>query len=506
MSMRPTKEQEHCIEQFKTGKKLRINAYAGCGKTTVLKQLSRSTRRRGLYLSFNSSIASEARKEFPTNVECKTTHSLAFQSIKRRYTIEKMTGKINAGFVSMRMRYPGRHVARNFPVTSRGWAFLVLSCVQTWLRSGRPELSVHDVVFSGKFLALDAGTLSAIASQVLNDAFVLWEQMSDPRSDMPMTHDGYLKLWALAKPMLPGDFILLDEAQDTNGVVLRMILHQQAQVVCVGDRHQQIYEWRGAVNAMNLLPTEIEARLSTSFRFGTALADNASRILSVLGETVPLTGNPQRISSLGMVDKPNAILARTNVRLLEEAFALIGEDKKPCIVGGVDEILRFLTGAQDLMNYRPVFMPIELLGFSNWDEVRQTCEMEGESAADLRRWVKLIDDYGIDNLRRTLQGLPNRPDNADVVLSTAHKSKGLEWPAVRLCEDFLSTVRSETDNQNKKALAHAPLSGGVTNHAPELRLFYVAATRAMQNLEIHPALEEKLAKAAKEMAELANAA
>jgi L-asparaginase II len=38
-------------------------------------------------------------------------------------------------------------------------------------------------------------------------------------------------------------------------------------VIYVGDAHQQIYAWRGAVNAMQQLPLP-ESRLTTSFRFG----------------------------------------------------------------------------------------------------------------------------------------------------------------------------------------------------------------------------------------------
>ena len=67
-----------------------------------------------------------------------------------------------------------------------------------------------------------------------------------------MGHDGYLKLWALGRPKLAADFVLLDEAQDSNPVMLDVLSRQAAQVVYVGDRHQQIYQWRGA-NPDNLL-------------------------------------------------------------------------------------------------------------------------------------------------------------------------------------------------------------------------------------------------------------
>ncbi|MDH2406059.1 UvrD-helicase domain-containing protein [Bradyrhizobium sp. SSUT18] len=75
---------------------------------------------------------------------------------------------------------------------------------------------------------------------------------------MPLGHDGYLKLWALSSHAIAADFILLDEAQDTNPVVLDVLRKQPAQMIYVGDKYQQIYEWRGAVNAMEKIETQAD--------------------------------------------------------------------------------------------------------------------------------------------------------------------------------------------------------------------------------------------------------
>ena len=37
----------------------------------------------------------------------------------------------------------------------------------------------------------------------------------------------------------------MDEARDTNPVMLGVLTNQSEQLVYVGDRHRQIYEWRG---------------------------------------------------------------------------------------------------------------------------------------------------------------------------------------------------------------------------------------------------------------------
>ena len=70
-----------------------------------------------------------------------------------------------------------------------------------------------------------------------------------------MTHDGYLKLWQLSVPNLVREYgvdcILLDEGQDLSGAMLDVFLHQQCARIIVGDPHQQIYQFRGAINAMD---------------------------------------------------------------------------------------------------------------------------------------------------------------------------------------------------------------------------------------------------------------
>ena len=52
---------------------------AGTGKTTTLvKYAEQRPHLRFLYVAFNKSVASEAQRRFPSNVACKTVHSLAF--------------------------------------------------------------------------------------------------------------------------------------------------------------------------------------------------------------------------------------------------------------------------------------------------------------------------------------------------------------------------------------------------------------------------------------------
>ncbi|HHU1965203.1 TPA: hypothetical protein ACUA66_000645 [Escherichia coli] len=89
---RDTPEQS-LITQYK-GSRLVVKAYAGTGKTTTLvKYAHNNLDSRILYLAYNRAIRDEAREKFPANVDCKTSHQLAYATIGRGYH-HKLTGNL----------------------------------------------------------------------------------------------------------------------------------------------------------------------------------------------------------------------------------------------------------------------------------------------------------------------------------------------------------------------------------------------------------------------------
>ena len=80
-----------------------------------------------------------------------------------------------------------------------------------------------------------------------------------------------------------------------------------------------------------------------------------------------------------------------------------------------------------------------------------------------------------------------QPETADRVLATAHKAKGLEWPEVRLAEDFPSLP--ELDGLDPDGAPRLTAE----ERDQELHLLYVAATRARRRLEPNEAVRSCLA-------------
>ena len=94
--------------------------------------------------------------------------------------------------------------------------------------------------------------------------------------------------------------------------------------------------------------------------------------------------------------------------------------------------------------------------------------MRDEGGSDLKVFVKLIDEYGV----QTVMDVANKAVDekyADVIVSTAHKSKGREWSAVKIGGDFREPV-------DEDGVPTDPIKA-------ECNLAYVSVTRAMNQLD-----------------------
>jgi hypothetical protein len=462
--MDPTPEQQSAIEKFRTGNPLKIAAFAGSGKTTTLRMLAEATpSRRGVYLAFNKTIAAEAREKFPRSVDCRTTHAIAFRAVMPYYgSTAKMTKGLHAKQLSLVLAYADRIFPGTFRLNGVHQAHLVLSTIRRYCQSDQENIGLQHVPRYGRLLGAREEVISEIRGWAIAEATTLWRRMVNRNDDLPLGHDGYLKLWALSHPKLNVDYILLDEAQDTNEVVLGVLTGQRAQAVYVGDKHQQIYEWRGAINAMDRVPGCEEAALTQSFRFGSAIATAASRVLATLGEQRQIRGNPQVNSNIIESGRADAVLARTNATVILEVLEATNQGRKPCICGGTQEVTRLLSDVFELKSGKPAVSP-EFFGFQNWAEVVDFANSEeGES---LRTFVQLVEQHGERKLWAAVKKAVAEESTADVILSTAHKAKGREWDQVRLASDFMT----------------ARLGPGADAES-EVRLFYVAMTRAKRSL------------------------
>jgi hypothetical protein len=472
----PTPEQAEAIATYGDGLDMVLQAGAGCGKSSTLKMIGRSDpRRRMTYVAYNKATAADAAKSFPSNVAAKTGHGLAFNPaymprIQRpRQTALQAAQALGVDRILHYDSLP--RIVTDHGDTKAMASKVIMRCaldtLEHFCHSDDDEIShKHVPQYDGLTHSPARDQLVAL---VLPVARAAWKDVLNPDGVLKHTHDYYLKIWALSRPRIESDVILLDEAQDTNDVLAKVLLDQDhAQRIAVGDSAQQIYEWRGAKDALERFERELQAEtrmLSQSFRFGPAIAAEANRWLHKVGTPLRLTGWDACESTVGPVDQPDAILCRSNAGAMGVVLEAIGAGRKVALVGGGSAIKQLAWAADALQDGRPTDHP-ELLAFSSWDMVRQYAEEEDGS---LRVLVKLIDEYGTEDIIAAADGLASETQ-AELVVSTAHRSKGREWPTVRIHGDF-------------RAPKPDPKSGLIVLRREEARLAYVAVTRARQQLD-----------------------
>lgn len=474
--MKLTDEQEAAIDVFRRGETAKVNAFAGTGKTTTLEHMARSRSSKGLYLAFNTSIAAEAQQRFPAHVDARTTHSYALKHLSPllREGSGKVGRSLNGNQIAELLKIRDIAVGSKLTVTSRSVGHLVVRTVNRFCRSGDPVISALHVPTYGKLFACDEGLRDAFFDEVAELAVHTWQRMQTPDDPTPLDHDGYLKLWSLSQPIIDADFVLLDEAQDSNEAVLGVLAAQKCQVIYVGDRHQQIYEWRGAVNAMDKVAVKAEADLTQSFRFGPLVANVANCILSRLDEPKQVIGNP-RVDSRINEGCVSAVLCRTNAGVLNVVLEELSRNRVPYVEKGVDDLSRLLKDVERLRAGRPGASD-EFFGFANWREVEDFAQTDDGEA--LRLIVSLVRKFGEGVLLEKLGRVARHASGAEFTVSTAHKAKGLEWPGVEIYQDFV----------RKDEHGNALLIPGEA----ESRLLYVATTRAKESLHMPAELLQAL--------------
>ena len=464
----PTQEQLSALAMAQSGVSFKIMAYAGAGKTSTLKLISENLHGRGLYLAFNKAIATEAQGKFPAHVRCQTFHSLAYRHVDRMIT--QKIGKpimpaVRLGEIFKLPSLKVRHINGLLTVTltATTLANYIKNAVANFCTTSSNYPAPRHIKLPEWMNQKDADELRDILYPAVEN---LWLQSIDPRHSEGIGHHIYLKLWALSNPSIPADFILFEEAQDADPLMMGILFKQPSQVVYVGDPHQQIYEWRGAINAMERLPYP-ESRLTQSFRFGEKIADVANILLKTLQEQIPLTGNPMQKSMIGTLAsaQKNVILCRTNVNALEHLLEGQKIGKRPILNADSNSILQFCEGAEKLKSNQSAHNVSALMHFKNWQEVREFSEQEEGSY--LKPWVRVIDRYGTGAISLAIKKQANE-QNPHYGICTAHKAKGLEWKNVEISDDFIY--------QDKKT--------SLSIAKEELRLLYVACTRAQEILDI----------------------
>jgi F-box protein 18 (helicase) len=441
-----------------------VNAKAGTGKTTMcVGYADARPQEKMLYVAFNKAIQEEAVNRFGSNVTAKTMHSLAWADFGRHYGDAK------------RLARPWRALVlkNEANITTFKDAAATQSILNSFFHSASTEIGPEHALEAELQYSLNDIEIHANVALARN----VWRRMLDRRDTLSVPDDAYLKMWALSKPRLKFDRIIFDEAQDANPVIAEVIRAQtHAGLLYVGDPHQSIYGFRGATNAMSDFGDSAKKfDLSQTWRFGPKIAKVANDILREFkGEKVMIEGMGKDMPYVP--GAPITVLSRTNAQLFKTAAQRQG--KGVHWVGGCEKYqLGKLIDAYNLyMNKRDQIRDPFMRHFSSWAEMQAYAEEAKDP--ETRVLTEVIEEYRKEtpNLVAAIRENEVKVQaQAEVVLSTSHGAKGLDFDFVELADDFKILKETEEDLANDP---YAPIN------EQEINLLYVAVTRAKKMLQL----------------------
>lgn len=486
--MNLTKEQQDILN---SSGNIKINAVAGSGKTTTVIEYA-GTRPAGskiLYLVFNKAVRIEAARKFVEkglhNVRVETAHSLAFRHIVFQYNYKVRAQGYKTHEIAALLNLQGNGEKHAEYIVANH----INKCIAYFCNSDKrkvQDLNYLDTVTDPKAKAF----VSTFYDYIIAQTRRLLSKMD--KGEIEVTHDFYLKKFQLLNPELGYDYILFDEGQDASPAMLDLFFNQKAVKVIVGDTHQQIYSWRYAVNSLEKADFTTY-HLSTSFRFGQDIADLASEVLDLKKHLYENFTTSVSITGAGKSKaiKTRATLARTNLGLLLKAIEYVTENKKSRQIyfeGNISSYTYADEGASlyDVLNLytnKRHLIKDELIR-SMKDLAELEDYIEKTEDVQLSLMVEIIKEYEseipeiINTIKKRHVGNNNKED-ADMIFSTVHRCKGMEYDSVELVNDFISEKRLEKLKEDKKSFE---LNIPKTNE--EINLLYVAVTRAKNTLYI----------------------
>lgn len=465
-----TPQQQDIIDYMENNEGLvKVNAVAGAGKTTLLIGIAEALDpTSGLYLAYNKSIATESQRKFPKSIDCRTTHSMAYQATVKPYKL--YLGHFNYKSITENLSYPNK--------------VLLIEYIR--------EFCLSEYTSFTKF-AEDLGDVSDYMIKLANSYL---ERMST--GEIQCTHDFYLKYFhiLLANGTItyeePYDLIMLDESGDLNPVTLEIFKALPAKrKVMVGDQHQNIYTFNHTINCFKEMEGEgAMFPMTQSFR----VSDKVARKIEKFCKTFI---DPDMEFKGVKIDDPEihdrAFIARTNGALISKMMELNNLGIKYSLARPASFIFRLPLLLCNLK--KGGFVPDPEYNHLQEDveeyfddpDIRDEytsplsyIKNKYEDDIPLQSAANVIITHGKKGVQDCFEkAKANERARTNYMLCSAHSSKGLEFDEVTLASDIEKSIMDIVIAIKHEDMDLDKLS---EDERAELNLYYVACSRAKKVL------------------------
>jgi len=510
MEFKLTKEQEAVVEHVCHSKNsLRVEALAGAAKTTTIEHAIKARGGEGvLAIAFNKKIATALSERLPTQAACMTLNAMGHRAWGS-YTKKKLQLDTSKTYhilnevmnhehihedeylevaANLRGLVTAAKVAGLVPTGAKGEAFAKSffdDTEENWEALGE----TYDCDTNPEYIRMARSALKISIGQALNGNIDFNDQL-------------YMSTcWEAPFAKFP--LVVVDEAQDLSALNHQMIakcIGHGGKLVAIGDRYQSIYAFRGAdLNSMDRLAARFKMdtlTLNTTFRCSLAVADHVrDRVPYIQSPSWAKPGAVERLESWTVDDIPaqSAVICARNKPLIQLAYKFIAAGK-PVVINGGDfgemliKLLRKIAGATSKSETAntAALRAMECGALADAIKVWEETEIANARAKNKAYRISGIEDKAgslitvirscrgknaLDILTELRQVFDNKVGS--VVLSSGHKSKGLEWENVFHLNSFLLP---------SKWAKRAAEEGDTGQLEQDLNLQYVISTRAKNRL------------------------
>ena len=487
-----------------------INAVAGSGKTTTIVSACKRLNLDGrdvIFLAFNNLIVEDLKRKIKGYAEVSTLHAFGFSVLKKLYN-HKEYGM----FIKVDSWKYQKYVKQNVyslssiitPDTDAAKVFGFCCNVAKLYALARVNLIQYSENDLSQLRNLcDEHNLLTLFDEVEVCNIMLADAYKMPK-DMVIDFTDMIVLPLFHKDSIPTyKYVFIDEAQDLNRAQRELMLcaSKYGRFIAVGDRNQAINGFAGAdCNSFDKIANQdntIELPLSVNYRCGTNMIRLAQEIVPhIQPHKGAIKGEVLHVKQLSksLFKENDMILCRTSAPLVGLCMKLI-ESGITAVVKGKDiaQDLKNLIENANTKDIKQVLAYLEEEKKKCVNILREERKCDEATAKNSARYLNLEDRckcienicmYSIENTTQ-LKSYINKMftdekiENA-VMLSTAHKSKGLEANRVMiLLPDKLPLKYPHQQKWQEKQ---------------ELNLKYVALTRARKELIFIDLKENELMK------------
>lgn len=408
------------------------------GKTATLKELCNRTPvgTSCLFMAFNKSIAEELKTKLPTTVECNTFHSMGLRTLMKNFRFRMQLAENKCFSLCMELfdfrKKEYKEKMRYYFSLQELWEKIRLSLCEINEENVSALCIEYDLDYEKSMIS----DLNKINERWRKDCTKIQGNKSFKMDFPDMLWIPYNFVDEMNFPKY--QVVMLDESQDSFTLqkeILQRYIKPRGRFIAVGDSKQLIYNFMGSdldvFTSIKRIPNTICLPLSVTYRCAKKIVEEANKVFPGT-ECIPTAiEGVIREGDIFEAESGDFVLCRNNFPLVAAFILFLERGKKASIMGRDfgESLCRLLDGQERLDDlYLLLEDKASKLKEKGLSEIAIT---NNASYVALKEKVSIIEILykrfpgSFLALKQKIKNIFS-DDKTGIILSTIHKSKGLE--------------------------------------------------------------------------------